>query len=128
MATGTPGTTARQYHTSQVHYLRKAITFGDTAAVNVGIIPAGAVVIDAGVVVSTSFNGTTPTLNIGPVGDPDGYASAISLGTVGKVGADELATSDDLYVTADTTITATPALTSATTGVGVVYVTYLVNN
>ena len=43
MATGTQGTAAREYHTSQVHYLRKDFTFADALDVlTVGVLPAGA--------------------------------------------------------------------------------------
>lgn len=131
MATGTPGTTARKYHTSQVHYLRKAIAYSDgaSAEVEVGIIPAGSTVIRGGVVVTTAFNaGTGNVLDIGTAADPDGFATDLALGTVGVIVADEMATTDDAYVTADTTITATLALTgtAATAGAGFVWVEYLV--
>lgn len=133
MATGTAGTTARRYHTSQTHYLLKKILYSDgaTAVVTVGKIPAGAVVINAGVVVSTAFNaGTTNVLDIGTSGDDDGFATDLALGTIGRIAADELATSNDLGpYAADTTITATLALsgTAATAGEGYVYVEFLPN-
>lgn len=121
---------ARDPWYQQPGYLRKKIVFGDSGtAVTVGVVPAGAIIIDAGVIVSTVFNaGTTNTLDIGTSADADGLASAIALGTKGRIVADDLATSDDLGpFTADTTITATPATsgTAATTGEGEVYVTFL---
>lgn len=133
MATGTAGTNARQYHQCMVHYLRKAIAYtdGQTATVTVGTIPAGALVNDVAVTVTTAFNnGTTNTLNIGTVADPDGFATAVALGTVGRIAADELATSNDLYVTADTVITATHASsgTAATAGQAIVVVTFTTDN
>lgn len=133
MPTGTQGTNARRYHTSQVHYLRKAIAFSDgaSAVVTVGIIPAGAVVINAGVVVTTAFNaGSGNVLDIGTSADDDGFATDLALGTIGRIAADELATSNDLYVTSDTTIIATLALTgtAATAGAGIVFVEFLVDN
>lgn len=133
MPTGTRATNARRYHHCMMHYLRKAIAYTDgaTAAVTVGTVPAGALIHDAAVTVTQAFNnGTTNTLNIGTVADPDGFASALALGTIGKIVADELATSNDLYVTADTVITATHASsgTAATTGQAIVVVTFSVDN
>lgn len=130
MATGTQGTTARQYHTAQVHYLRKAIAYTDgaTATVTVGVIPAGSVVLRGGVAVTTAFNaGTSNVLDIGTSDDGDGFATDIALGTIGVIVADEMATSNDMYVTADTTITATLALsgTAASAGAGFVWVEYM---
>lgn len=130
MPTGTLSTNARQYHTSQVHYLRRDITFaaGNGAVITVGIIPANSVVIRGGVCVSTAFNaGTANTLNIGTVADDDGFATALALGTIGVIAADEMATTNDAFVTADTTIIATLTVsgTAASAGVGQVWIEYL---
>lgn len=123
---------AREYHTQQTHYLRKAVTFAnDGTAVTVGKLPAGAVVLDAGVVVTTAFNaGTSNTIDVGTSADDNGFASAIALGTVGKIAADDLATSDDLYSASEVEITATVNLTgtAATAGSAIVYVEYLPDN
>lgn len=129
MPTGTVGTAARRYHTSQVHYLRKRIVFGDDGlTVTLGIIPAGSLVIRAGVVVTTAFNAaTTNVLDIGTLADTDGFATDLALGTVGVIVADEMATTNDAYVTADTTLVCVVDLTgtAATTGEGFVWVEYL---
>ena len=120
---------ARQYHTQQVHYFRRAITFSETGTLTIGVIPAGAVVINAGVVVTTAFNaGTTNTLDIGTSADTDGFATALALGTVGRIVADEMATSNDLYSTSDVTLQCVVTLsgTAATTGAGFVYVEYVI--
>lgn len=123
---------ARQYHSQQTHYLRKAIAYTDNGVVvTVGRLPEGAVVINAGVVVTTAFNaGTGNVLDIGTSGDDDGFATDLALGTVGRIAADELATSNDLYSTSEVTITATVALsgTAATAGAGIVFVEFLPNN
>lgn len=123
---------ARVYHTQQTHYLRKAVVFGNSGtAVTVGKLPAGAVVLSAGVVVTTAFNaGTSNVIDIGTTGDPNGFASAIALGTVGRIEADDMATSDDLYSASESEISATVNLsgTAATTGAGIVYVEYLPDN
>jgi hypothetical protein len=124
----------QKFHSNQVHYLRAEISYADgTGKVyTLGAIPAGAVVIRGGVVVTTVFNaGTTNLLDIGTSSDDDGFATDLALGTIGVIVADEMATSNDTYsATADITITATLAMsgTAATTGAGVVWVEYLVKN
>jgi hypothetical protein len=126
-------TPARQYHTQQTHYLRKSISYTDIGStLEVGVVPAGAIVIGAGVVVSTAFNsGTTDTLDIGTSADTDGFASAISTHTAGRIVADDLATSDDLgpYASA-TTIKCVLAATgtAASAGAAEVYVEFIPDN
>jgi deoxycytidylate deaminase len=92
------GSTARQFHTQQTHYLRKSITYSDIGStVSLGKVPIGAIVVDAYVVVSTGFNsGSTDILDIGTSDDTDGFATDLDLQTAGKIAADELATSNDL--------------------------------
>ncbi len=130
MATNTAGTLAREYHTAQVHYLNKAIVFGDaTLVVPLGYIPAGSYVLRGGVVVTTAFNaGTNNRLDIGTVADDDGFATDLALGTVGVIVADEMATTNDAYVTADTLINCTVDVTgtAATTGAAMVWIEYIV--
>lgn len=120
---------ARIYHTQQVHYIVKQVTFANNGtAVTVGVLPANSVVINAGVVVTEAFNaGTSNVLDIGTSADADGLATDLALGTVGRIGADEFGTSNDLFSTSEVTITATVALsgTAATTGVGYVHVEYI---
>lgn len=123
--------TARQYHTQQVHYLRKSIAFGDNGtALTVGVIPAGALILKSasGVHVTTAFNaGTTNTLNIGTSANDDLYATLLALGTTTFVPADEAVS---FLVTEETTITATVVLTgtAATTGAGEVIILYIPDN
>ena len=130
MATGTAGSVAREYHTAQTHYLSKAITFADNGlTLNMGYVPAGAVVIRAGVVVSTAFNGNSSNvLDIGTSADTDGFATDLALGTIGCIVADELATSNDLGPYAsDTLIQAVVVSTaSASAGAGTVFVEFIV--
>ena len=69
MATGTDNTTvAREYHTQQVHYLRKSIAYTDDGtALTVGTIPAGSTILKplSGINVDVAFNaGTTNTVNV----------------------------------------------------------------
>lgn len=129
----------QQYHTNQVHYLRASVVFGDDdTAVSLGWLPAGAVVIDGGVVVTTAFNaGTGNVLDLGfrnagdgTADDADEFATDLALGTAGRIVADAMATAGDLEFPEGAEIIATPALTgtAATAGAGVAYVTYLVDN
>lgn len=125
------GTPARNDGSQTVHYLRKKITFADSAAVTVGVVPANAIVLRGGVVVATAFNaGTSNVLDIGTSSDDDGFATDLALGTIGVIVADEMATSNDMGpMSADTTIIATYAQTgtAATAGEGYVWVEYLPN-
>lgn len=134
MTTGTAGNTARQYHTCQVHYLRCGITYADNGVVKtVGIIPAGSQILNtlSGVFVRTAFNaGTSNVLDIGTSANDDLYATDLALGTKAFVAFDEAATATDVnawYVSSDTTITATVALsgTAATAGEAEVVIAYL---
>jgi len=130
MATGTAGTTAREYHTKQVHYITKAFTKADaTSVLTIGIVPAGSYVLRGGVVVTEAFNaGTNNRLDIGTSGDDDGFATDLALGTVGVIVADEMATTNDAYCSTDTTITCTVDVTgtAATTGTALAWVEYIV--
>ena len=127
-------TTAREYHTAQVHYVRKGVALADLTsgtAVTIGTLPAGAVVTDAYAVVTTAFNsGTSDLLDMGTSGDPNGFMTAVSIASVGKKAADELATSDDLSLSAATDVSATwtGAGAAATTGAMELIVEFVVDN
>lgn len=128
MATGTAGTQARQYTTAQTHYLSAEISYTDAgASVSLGFCPAGARIIRGGVSVETAFNGdTTNTLNIGTTADADEFASALALGTIGVIPADEMATTNGAKMTADTEIFAAVTSTaSPSAGAGLVWVEYI---
>lgn len=129
MATGTQGTTARKFHTDQVHYLVDRIVY-TTLSKSLGKRPAGSLVIDAGVVITTPFAGGTPqTMDIGPSTDTDGYATALVITSAGKKVADELATSDDLYTAVDIEEFATlSAGATPSAGAGYAYVAYIMAN
>lgn len=129
MATGTQGTNARKYHTDQVHYVSCPVVY-TTLSYTIGKLPAGALVIDAGIVVTTAFAGGTPqTLDMGTSADGDGFATALAINSAGKKAADELATSDDLYIAADTDVTATlSAGATPSAGAGYVFVAYIMAN
>jgi hypothetical protein len=129
MATNTAGDQGQEYHTNQVHYLEKKITYLDNGqTVTVGQVPPYAAIIRAGVVVTTAFNGNSSNvLDIGTTADPDGFATDIALGTIGVIVADEMATTDDSYSASARTIVAPVVATaSATAGEGIVWVEYIV--
>jgi hypothetical protein len=131
MATGTAGTTARSYHTQQVHYLRKRISFATAAVETVmGVIPAGAIVIGGGVMVITGD--AAITLDVGfldgsSTADPNAYATLLDVATVGFKALDELAATTNIIQTVDTKVTYT-VLTAADTFVGDLIVTFVVDN
>ena len=115
-----------------IHYLRRNISEADEGlgSLTLGVIPAKAIVVTAGVVVATGFNGTSPILDIGTSGDPDGYATNLVLATAGLIVWDELATSNDFYSTSETTIVCDVSATGndSTAGYGVVFVGYIPDN
>lgn len=137
MATGTAGTDARRYHTAQVHYLRKRITFAiENTEIVIGKIPAGASVIGGGVHIITAFNDSgTDTLDVGfkdgsSTDDPNGYATLLDLSAVGFIALDELAATTNIQQTADTTVTCVynGQNNNASAGVADVMITFVVDN
>lgn len=137
MATGTAGSSARQYHTTQIHYLRQDVVYTDNGKVfTMGTIPAGSQILNtiSGVYVNTVFNwGTNNRIDIGTSADDDLYGTDIALGTKAFVALDEAATATGVnawYVSSDTTITCTPDLTGTTpsTGSAVVVIAYVPPN
>lgn len=133
MATGTAGTGARQFHTQQIHYLRKSITFADDGTtVTIGTIPAGSLVLKpiSGVAVTTVFNaGSTNVLDIGPSTDSgtDLWATDLALGSLAFVPLDEAVTN---LVSVDTIVQAAVDLTgtAATTGAAEIIIAYIPDN
>ena|SRR3990167_75934 len=134
MATGTAGSVARQYHTAQIHYLRKDITPSDAATtVVVGVIPSGSIILEAisGVYVDEVFNaGTNNRLDIGASSDSgtNNYATLLTLLGIGFIELDEVAAT--LKVAADTTISAYVDVTgtAATTGAASILIAYIPAN
>lgn len=125
---------AREYHTQQVHYFRKGVALADLTsgtAVTLGTVPAGAVIVDAYAVVTEAFDsGTSDVLDIGTSDDGDGFATDLDISSVGKKAADELESSNDLVVSADTDITFawTADGTAATAGAMEVIVEFIPDN
>lgn len=130
MPSSTPPAT--ENYQQQTSWLRRNISEADEGggALTMGVLPAKAIVVSAGVIVSTAFNGTSPILDIGTSGDGDGFATDLALGTAGNIVWDELATSNDLYSTSAVTVTCTVSATGndSTAGYGIVYVEYIQDN
>lgn len=126
------GSTARQFHTQQVHYLRKSFVFGDNGSVlTVGTIPAGSLILKpiSGVQVTTVFNaGTANVVDVGSTADDDLFGTDLSLTALAFVPLDEAI--GGVLVAADTTVTLTLGLTgtAATTGAGECVICYIPDN
>jgi hypothetical protein len=124
----------RQFHTQQVHYLRRDISPSDAAkTIVVGTLPAGAIILEAisGVYVSEVFNaGTNNRLDIGASTDSgtNNYSTLLTLLGIGFIELDEVAAT--LMVSADTTISAYVDVTgtAATTGVASIVIAYIADN
>lgn len=129
---------AQQYHTNQDHYLRAAITFADAATtVSLGWLPPGAVVVEAGVNVSTAFNGsTTNTVDIGyrnggnsETDDTDEFADGLALGTAGRIQGTTINTAANTVFPGGCEVVAPVVSTaSASAGAAVVWVRYMAYN
>lgn len=128
MATNTAGDVGRLYHTDQVHYLAKTITFSDDdLVVTVGTLPPNAIVVDVGCAVTTAFSANS-VLDIGTAADPDAYASAIVMTTAGMirdVSTDPLVAHDDTSASATTIVASLTSSGAISAGSGVVICQYI---
>jgi hypothetical protein len=126
------GQPARQFHTQQVHYLRKTVVFGNAGVVQtVGVLPAGALILKpiSGVHVVTAFNsGTNKQIDIGTTADDDLFGTDLSLAAATFVPLDEAV--GGYRVDAVTTITATLDLTgtAASAGEAEIIIAYIPDN
>lgn len=135
MPTNTAGSTARNYHKQLVHYLRKQVTFADEGdVVDVGTIPANAIVIGGGVMITTAFNDTA-TIDVGFRGgsttnDPNGYATALVATAVGFKALDELAATTNIMQTSPAIVTASvnDGTGAVSAGVAEVIITFVLDN
>lgn len=109
----------------------KFIDFNDDdLVVKVTKTQVGDMIIDAGVFITTAFDGTSPVLDLGftadnqgGAADPNALGSALAMGVAGAKAADELATATNKICTATDTITASlTAGTAMTAGKGYVWV------
>lgn len=131
MPTGTAGEVTREYTQNMVHYVARTIVFGDDDLVrNVGPkIPAGAVVIQVGAVVTTAFSANS-VLDIGTSDDPDAFGSALVMTTAGHirdVSTDPHVANNDYSATAGVQIVASLTSSGAiSAGSAVVYAMYII--
>jgi len=133
MATNTAGGQGQEYHTNQVHYLAKTITYADAGTtVTIGRLPAGAVFLPgiSGIAVNTVFNGdSTNTCDVGVTGATTRYSGALALGTLGWIETDVLTESAGSAMSnaADVDVIATVGSTAdPTTGSATVVVAYVI--
>jgi hypothetical protein len=132
MATDTAGDQGQEYHTNQVHYVAKTVTFAnDDQVVTIGTLPPRAIIIDAGIAVTTAFSGGTPVADMGVGADTDAIASALALGTAGcirDVSTDPLVSHDDYSTGAVTVNISITSGSTITAGSGVAFVTYIIGD
>lgn len=119
---------ARQYHHQHTHYLRKRVNYNDSAigtGVVMGTLPAGAMLLDISVRVSTAFNAaTTNALNIGTA------AGGTQVGTDAATAGARKPTVPNLSFASDTDIYVQYAQTgtAATAGQADIVISYAANN
>ena len=123
---------ARNSGDQTINYLRAPITFtnlGTVGIVQVGTVPAGAIVLRAYVVVNQVFNwGTNNLLKVGIVGSDASIFSSVSLLALGNIAATAVLTAAaTITPTVDTQIICTSLATGtqATTGSGFVVVEFM---
>lgn len=133
MTTGTAATTARKYHQDVVHYLVKQVSYADGASnvYTLGTIPAGSLILKplSGIHVTTAYNaGTNNLMDIGTSATANLFGTSLSLTAANFIPLDE--TIGGYYVTSDTVMTASHALTgtAASAGAGVVVIAYVIAN
>lgn len=130
MATGTAGNSAFKLHQDVVHCKTVPIAYTTAGAYTICKLPAGAIVLECGINVTTAFAGGTPqTLDIGVTGDTADFASALVLTSKGIKRSDDFATSDYAYIsTAVDCIATLSAGATVSAGAGYAYVTYAIAN
>lgn len=116
----------RQLSLQVVHTLRKNIAFDDPSlGGEVGILPAGAIILTGAVYVSEAFDAGTLDVGAATVGD-DEYASALALNSAAVVAFDDLAIANQ--VVADDTVVTFERSADATAGAASIVITYAVDN
>jgi hypothetical protein len=136
MTTGIQGSTARRNSSQQVGYLRFAVNYNDVNIANGNTkqwLPAGAIITDTSVYVSTAFNaGTTNVLTVG-LGSSNNTVVASGQVTPGSTGLTNAIVptgnalgplASDLQVN----VTFTQTGTAATAGQAIVMIKYIPNN
>ena len=129
MATGTLGTTARDYPWRLNTALNAAITAANinNLSVKIGTIPAGAVITGVRYGTSVAFNGTTPTVRVGITPNGAELVAAATFGAaLGLTAATLIATAAG-PLAADTPVYASGVFGGSNTlGAAVLFVEYLI--
>jgi len=120
-------TWGREHPYTLVHYLRKTVIFSDTT-VTIGTLPPGAVVLRAGLVITTVFAGTTPTFDMGVTGVGDDFVDGASLETKGVIRDVTNMAAATMAYNADAIDATITLIDAATSGSGIAWVEYLPNN
>jgi hypothetical protein len=127
------GSTARQTHMQDVHFLRASFALADLASgtLKIGTLPAGARVLNTDLFIETAFNAaTTNVLDVGFAGTigaflPTGTAVA---GTTGQKTSKPSALTGVIAADTDVNVTFSQTGTAATTGSASVVIQYAPNN
>jgi len=103
-----------------------SVKYNTTAGATIGKLPKGCLAVGGIVEITTAFNGTTPTLNIGLASDADGLVanSSITVGTKG-VYVKLPAATNVVGASGGTNVTATVGGTSVTAGAADVWLLYV---
>lgn len=120
-------TPPRQLQTQQIHFLRKATTFADNGTlVNIGVIPAGSVVLPplSGINVSTGFTGSPQSAHYGPSTSTSLWGAAMALSATTFVPGTATAS---YLVAVDTIVQGFVTTTAAGAGIGQWIVSYIPN-
>ena len=126
-------TVPRLYHTQQLHYLRKNITYADDGStLDVGVIPAGSLIIKpcSGVAVHVAFDGdSSNVLDVGPSTDSGTNLWGASLSLASIDAMVPLGQAVTMKVTVDTLVQClVTATANATAGSGAVIICYIPDN
>lgn len=122
---------ARQFETQQTHYLRRTVNFNDAGIANgvlLGTVPSGSVIMHVRILVTTVFNGTSPTLQGGTTGTGTNLFTNTDAvpGTLGpKIPANAANQAAGLVITQDQDLFVSFTATGATTGSAVVLVEFV---
>ncbi len=124
----------RQFHTQQVHYLRKKVNYNDAnigTGVIMGTVPAGSQITDIGINVQTAFNAaTTNNLLLGTAAAGNQIATTTD-SAAGSTGFKRVTTGAALAPFAadtDVFVTYTQTGAAATAGVAHIVISYVPNN
>jgi len=127
--------TGQKYHTRQTHFLTAPVVWDQgTGVMSVGWLPAGAVVVAGGVIVSTAFAaGGANTIDVGfrndgagRTADDNAFATLLDVSALGYKVLDELAAVTNLPHMSGAEVTVRYNGTTPTAGAGHVVIEYVV--